>query len=384
MTYEDKRDPRLENEIFLRVDPRYPQMGDSISLILSGEVISDTGSAVIDSDFNVDIDSIRNNNYILRGVGFPLAPYEDTLRNCVEVWIPIEDNEGNVQELKFVIKKRSSYRNWIYLWNYDDDALTIPGAWVADGFQLAEEPYSEIGTRPELDYQCVVAGPNKSIIFVYYEPSNFRYNGTYNATLNNAFSESKDNLYLISASVKLKKYVSDYHKIPGIGGHAAGEFIINQATDKEIVRVQDFREQFKSRAEQYGDEGLQTLDLAFMSFRAISASIYVDRLDTNVSAAIEKVWDDIQEGNTDDPVTVYFIPRCSMVETGSVASYVDFMHTTTVPTIGDLIFSVDVHTPVRFVEATLYAPFLNRVYRTDKFGAIVEEFPQSDFSSSTT
>lgn len=378
INYEEGRDRFLENEVFLRIDPRYPITGSAISLVLSGEITSYPDEEE-EYGYYVDTESIANQNFTVRGIGFPLAEYEDTLRNCIEVWIPIEDSEGTIQEIRFKVKKRSSYRDWIYLWNYEEDnGATVSGSWIVDGFSLAEEPYDVIGTRPELDYNCSVLGPDRSIIFVYYEPTNFRFNGDYNATLNNALTESKQDLFINSASIKIKKYISDYHKIQGIGGHSAGELNLDQGTDKEYVRVQDFMSEFKGRTEQYGEEGLQTLDLAFMSYRAISASVYVDRLDMNRSASISKVWDDIQEGNTDDPETAYFIPRCSL--TGSSENpYVDFTHTTTVPTVGDLIFTIDQHTPVRYVEATLYAPFLNRVYRTDKFGAIVEEFPNSDF-----
>lgn len=392
--YEETRSVKLENEIFFRINPRYPQEDtQAISLILAGDISGNgpTGSY----DFDVDVESIRNQIFTVRGIGFPLVPYEDTLRYCQEIWIPTGSSEkGEIGYLKFIIKKRTSYRSWIYLWNYEEgNDAKISGSWFADGFQLAEEPYDET-YKPELDYSCVRPGFDSSIIFVPYEPNNFRYNGTYNATLNNAMSESKQDLYTISGSVKIKNVISDFHKIPGIGGHSAGEIKIDQGTDKEFIRVQDFRNNFSASAERYGgDATLQTLDLAYTSFRAISASVYVDRIGSgNVSASVEKVWEDIQEGNTDDPETVYFIPRCNLqgvqtvydpVEQKKVldlsGSYLGFIHTTTVPTVGDLLFTVNQHTPVRYVEATLYAPFLNRVYRTDKFGAIVEEFPQSDF-----
>lgn len=413
--YEESRSVRLENEVFFRVNPKYPQMGtQSICLILGGEIYGEGPGE--SHSFDISVDSIKTGSFIVKGVGFPLAPFEDTLRHCTEVWIPIQTGsaEEDIAQVRFAIKKRTSYRNWIYLWNYDsDNSASISGSWVVDGLSLGYEPYDSYSVDnrkwEELDYTCALTGGvDRSIIFVTYEPNNFRYNGTYNATLNNAMSESKQDLYTISGSEKIKEVISDYHKTQGVGGHSAGGIVIDKFTETEFnewVRTKDFRIGFSASAERYGgDATLQTLDLAFTSFRAISASVYVDRISSGSnSASLEKVWEDIQEGNTDDPETVYFIPRCQLndypvyetdsagrvvidPETGDpiisyweTGSYIDFTHTTTVPTVGDLLFSVNQHTPVRYIEATLYAPFLNRVYRTDKFGAIVDEFPQSDF-----
>ena len=392
--YEEDRNSKTEKEIFYRINPKYSRMDNSICLILAGQISGSGHDADLDdTNFSVDFtNSVATRSYVVRGVGFPLTPYEDTLRNCRAVWIPIQAEES-IKEIRFDIKRKTSYRRWIYLWNYEPDTSgerTISGSWIVDGINLAEDPYSEYpntNRRPELDYSCSVVGPDKSIIFVTYEPKNFRYNGTYNATLNNAVSESNANLYRIeSGSVKIKNVISDDHTIEG--GREAGEIVLGQSTGSvgtEVTVTNEFIDNFIKRAERYGgDATLQTLDLAFMSFRAISASIYVDRINESVSASIEKVWDDIQEGNTDDPETVYFIPRCSMEQNPTSASYgkIPTIHTTTIPSIGDLLFSVESHTPVRHIEATLYAPFLNRVYRTDKFGAIVEEYPQSDFPES--
>lgn len=402
--YEEGRNVKLEKEVFYRINPRYSRMDNSICLILAGNISGSghTGSPE-DTDFSTDfIGSVATSSYVIRGVGFPLDPYEDTLRNCKEVWIPIPTMDDRV---RFKVKKKTSYRKWIYLWNYseDNDAI-ISGSIVAGSINLAEDPYTEYpdsNRKPELDYSCSIEGPDRSIIFVTYEPKNFRYNGTYNATLNNALSESNANLYsTVSGSEKWKNVISDDHTIEG--GREAGEIVLGQSTGSvgtEATITREYIYGFSASADKYaGDMTLQTLDLGFLSYRAISASIYVDRINSDISASIEKVWDDIQEGNTDDPETVYFIPRCTMSfdssskkESESDEEYeermkrlkkLSYIYTTTIPRIGDILFTVNQHTPARHIEATLYAPFLNRVYRTDKFGAVIEEFPQSDFPDS--
>lgn len=380
--YEETRG-NIESEVFGKIDPTYPQISSSVSLILGGPVSSFISGT---TGFIVDIESVKNTLYTLEGVGFRLGAYQDSLASCEAVWIPIRDSEGELHEVRFEVHGRSYYRDWVYLWNTGSSAF-ISGSWVVDGFSLEEDPFDD-GTgsvgRPELDYRCTVDNAGRSLLFVDYVPKNFEYVGQYNALLNNASKSSADRFYSVSGSVRKKNYVLDFHKNPGIGGICAGELEVPGGLSSRISQTCAYLASFSQSAK----EGvLQTLDLAFMNFRVISASVYVDREEFSTSSAIQQVWKDLQKGNTDDPETVYFIPRSKLnLDEESVpypnprwvfGNVEQVGPRSTVPTIGNILFSVKGHDPVRHVRATVYSPFINTVYRTDEYGVIVELYSGS-------
>ena len=406
-TYEESRG-NVQNEIFYRISPDYPQES-AISLILSGNVEQTTASG--EPNYYVDTDSMATTDYALVGVGFKSdgTPYESTLRTCTEVRIPIQTGSGvdDVEWVRFPVQSRTIYSSWVYLWTDEDSKVVVSGSWLAPSFSFADsrEPFdSGSDLVPEsLDYTCpVVISPEHSVMFVVYKPDNFEFAGEYNAVLNNAIPDAHNILFYNSGSTKLKKYVSDYHKAASIGGHHAGTLNINQATDNKDIRTNDFFTEFEARcmksavtgAVTGGIEYLQTLDLSFMSYRAISASIYVDRIMggtgsmgmtgseeiRELSMSIEQVWEDMQEGNVDDPQTVYFIERSELEKkensnTDYIPWNIRILRKTSIPISGSILFTMDRHTPVRVSKATLYAPFLNRVYRTDEYGTVTELYP---------
>lgn len=403
-TYEENRG-NVQNEIFYRISPDYPQES-AISLILSGNVEQTTASG--EPNYYVDTDSMATTDYALVGVGFKSdgTPYESTLRTCTEVRIPIQTGSGvdDVEWVRFPVQSRTIYSSWIYLWTDEDSKVIISGSWLAPSFSFADnqEPFdSGSDLVPEsLDYSCpVVVSPQHSVMFVVYKPDNFEFAGEYNAVLNNAIPDAHNILFYNSGSTKLKKYVSDYHKAASIGGHHAGALNINQATDNKDIRTGDFFREFEARSMKSSGsasgemvEFLQTLDLSFMSYRAISASVYVDRTIGGVyesgssgtlpeaSMSIEQVWEDMQEGNVDDPQTVYFIERSELEKkensnTDYIPWNIRILKKASIPVTGSILFTMDQHTPVRVSKATLYAPFLNRVYRTDEYGTVTELYP---------
>lgn len=402
-SYEEYRG-NVQTEIFYRVSPSYPQSSSAISLILSGNVVQSTSSG--NPNYTVDTESMYRSEYALVGVGFNSegTPYKDTLRTCTEVRIPIQTGSEveDVEWVNFPVKYRTLHSSWIYLWTTEEQKTIVSGNWLrgSEGtgsfrFEDTEEPFDSGSEHmpDSLDYSCqLVVSPSHSVVFVVYKPQNFEFAGDYNATLNNAISDAHNSLFYFSGSSKLKKYALDYHKSPSIGGHYAGALNINQATDDEAIRTKDFFKEFKNRGFTSGSGStiaVQTLDLSFMSYRAISASVYVDRVQTKVdtSAAsisqtnIRQVWEDMQGGNVDDSQTIYFVERSELETTGSSSGKeepyrIKVLRKSTIPVSGSILFNMDHHTPVRITAATVYAPFLNRVYRTDEYGVVKELYPE--------
>lgn len=380
--YEETRG-NIESEVFGRINPTYPQQTSSVSLILGGPVASAVTGTV---DFGIDTESVKNTLYTVEGVGFLLSECEDSLASCEAVWIPIRDSEGELHEVRFEVHSRSYYRDWVYLWNTGSSAF-VSGSWIVDGIHLEEHPYDD-GTgstgRAELDYRCVVDNAGRSVLFVDYVPRNFEYNGEYNALLNNAISTSLDKVFTVSGSLRSKKYVFDFHKNPEIGGIHAGALEVPGGLASRIAQKCAYLSSFSKSAI---DGTFQTLDLAFMNYRTISASVYVDREEFALTKPIEQIWRDLQEGNTDDPETVYFIPRSELVMDDESVPYPNPRWVfgevqqvgprSTVPVIGNILFTVDKNNPVRYVRATVYSPFINTVFRTDEYGVVSELFSGS-------
>ena len=398
--YEYRRG-NIEGEVFRLISPEYSSGSRSISLILSGDVpASHTGS----TDFNIDTEELSTKTYILQGVGIKhsgVVDYEDTLQSCTEVWIPLLEHD-NIHTLRFKVSTRTSYSGSTYLWNTGSEVI-VSGSWIADGIHIAsEDPFEDFGDHQELDYSCTLPVANQSLVFVDYIPENFEYNGEYNALLNNALNDEQARYFLTSQSkgevVLYKKYVIDNHKIPALGGLGTGEIPVSGGWSRRIDQLKNYIDSFREAADKYrsvdtSSNVLQTLDLAFLNFRAISASVYVDRTEYSVSQSIQEVWTNLQEGNTDDPEVVYFAPRCELalnLPTSSADSLpvsgpdyyrygkVDQMGPrASIPVAGNILFKVTGHIPVRHVQATVYAPFLNTVYRTDEYGVVTEIYSGS-------
>ena len=93
---------------------------------------------------------------------------------------------------------------------------------------------------------------------------------------------------------------------------------------------------------------------------------------------MEKVWEDLQKGNTDDSETIYFTGTAARelkeVSASETASCIKFGARTTIPVSGSILFKMNGHLAVRVTKATIYAPFLNTVYRTGEYGEVKELF----------
>jgi len=377
---------------FKYVSPEYPEIG-SVSLVLSGSVpyigTYESGS--------VDTASVASTLYSVVGVGFIAeGSLRDTIHSVSELWIPILDKEGETHTIHVPVKERSVYSNWIYLWASSTKDF-ISGSWFVDDLQVAPDSYEKYNTGHEtLEYSCTVQGPG-NIIFVTYVPEGFEQRGEYNAILNNATTQSRTELFTVdsSSNTTVKHYISDEHKTNFVGGCYAGRLEVSQEGSSDQKTFDFFRGFEKQKLD---DKYVQTLDLAFMNYRAISASVYVDRSfisgGVEQKQSVEEVWSDLQNGNVDEPETIYFSPRSYIREgldpekvkstgwidppTGSYyrsASVVQEDRTST-PTLGSILFKVKDNITVRYVQSTIYAPFLNTVYRTDDFGVVSDMYPE--------
>ena len=141
-SYEEYRG-RVQNEIFYRIDPSYPQSSLAVSLILSGNVEQTTASG--EPNYSVDLTSMSVSDYALVGVGFVSdgTPYESTLRTCTEVRIPIQTPNSSVEWIRFPVQSRTLHSSWIYLWTFEDTKVIVSGSWLAPKFEFADnqEPF---------------------------------------------------------------------------------------------------------------------------------------------------------------------------------------------------------------------------------------------------
>lgn len=320
--------------------------------------------------------------------------YQDALLNCAEVWIPFKDETGT-HRVVLKVEARTSYPNWVYLWTlHTDENNLVSRSWMPVAFS-EENAFTEYnqGQFSDFDYSCSLEGPG-GILFIPYIHSNYLTTDDYNAVLGNAIDVAETpGLYsvlrnevdeglqkFVSPDLRYKNYIEDNHKDSSVGGTHTGEFSLPGGDLSRVLKQHLYLESFKNRAKEVEPDAtmsLQTLDLPYMSYRAISASVYVDRYNSLSSStdpvSLEKVWEDLQGGNTDNPETVYFANRAFIVSKS--AEFVQFEQRTSVPVVGSILFKMDGHTAVRFTKATVYAPFLNTVYRTGEYGEVKDLYP---------
>ncbi len=389
--------------------------GTGINFVISGPVsssLNQEGESIVDfqnTDFSLDP------SLYLVGLGLRKdSGYKDSLLTCREIWIPFLDSENNTHRVVLVIESRTSYPNWIYVWtSIKSDINKIDRSWIPAGFS-GEDIYNvyEDG-KEDLDYSCVQQGPG-GILFIPYIHPNYLTSDDYNGILGNVM-ETAEYPYLysvlrgsvdcipandlrswnkLSSNLRYKHYLVDDHKVQAVGGLHAGELIVPGGNLSRVVEQSEYFKSFNARAVEFNSNNqdrlqLQTLDLPYMSYRAISASIYVDPYFTEdvtkatVSRSLEKVWEDLQGGNVDDPEVVYFVKPIERkdFENDVNSWYLTLENRSSVPVTGSILFKVDGHLAVRYTNATVYAPFLNTVYRTGQYGEVLDLFTSESVAS---
>lgn len=402
--------------------------GKGVNLVVAGPVESslvDTSAVNDSSSFNpsTPVGTGEDAN-LLWVVGLGLrkdSGYREALMTCREIWIPFIDEVGGIQKCVLEANVRTSYPDWIYVWSTASKAVgsknAISRSWMP-GIYEGTEIYNEYigsGQNPDLDYEYGVEGPG-NIIFVPYIHPNYLTTDDYNGILGNVMKTTEpDHLYsvlmldaetpywrrkydlsgslsdFISPNLRYKHYLVDSHRLNAVGGLHAGELNVPQNYVSRCEEQGEYFRSFMERANKDRETGslnisVQALDLPFMSYRAISASVYVDQLTNYVPGPtegtsvpdlvpIEKIWEDMQGGNVDDPETIYFINRAIKTAiSGSSYDIIKFENRTSVPVLGNILFRMDGHIAVRIVNATLYAPFLNTVFRTGEYGEILDSF----------
>lgn len=380
------------------------------NFVISGPVNSDLHTTG-ESSYSLDPDE----TYYVVGLGLRKdSGYVESMMTCREIRIPFYDSASQqliMSTLK--IDYRTSYPGWIYVWSETTaSAAAFKGSWINPNMGSGIDIYNEYegNYAPDLDYELGAPGPG-GIIFIPYIHPNYLTTDDYNGILGNVMKTTEpEHLYTILQNdvdnlvggphedanrlwksfreklknLRYKNYLDDYHKIDAIGGLHAGELEVPGGNLSRCEEEGEYFNSFEKRAKELNPKSptLQTLDFPYMSYRAISASVYVDQftdqyLDdaTPQPTSLERVWEDMQGGNVDDPETVFFIGTADRAETGSFLSPVVVLgRRTTIPVTGSILFRMDGHTAVRIVKATVYAPFLNTVFRTGEYGEIVDSF----------
>ena len=374
-----------------------PKQG--VNLIISGPVTSDLNEG---GTSTVDFTEPQDTNLYLVGMGFRKdTGYKDTLLNCSEIWIPFEDEVGQRHVVRFKIDSLTSFTDWIYVWtNKKTDDNKLERTWVPTPF-VGEDVYEQYEDgREELDYEIAAFGPG-NIIFVPYIHPNYLTTDDYNGILGNVMKTAESVglysvlrndadpwlQYRVSPNLRYKHYLQDNHNPNAIGGLHAGELMIPGGYLSRVVEESEYFKSFRNRSEELDNPSaghlLQTLDLPYMSYRAISGSVYVDQYTDQhtesgsaIPTPLKKVWEDMQGGNTDDPETVYFVNKASITQSNDarMSEYIKLETRTSIPVTGSILFRMDGHLAVRFTKATIYAPFLNTVYRTGEYGEILDSF----------
>lgn len=426
---ESRRTGAWSTQAISRLNP-----GQGVSMIISGPVESDLQ---VGGTSTVDFTQPDEGLYLV-GLGFnKKLGYEETLLTCEEIWIPFRDDTGSKVYVIFQVESLTSYTDWTYVWTTQklsressEKSNEILRTWTPFPENISDEGIydeTQIGDelRQELDYEITLDGPG-GIIFVPYVHLNYLTTDDYNGILGNVMkTEESLGLYsvlrsavstvpylikegkvrtlqdLVSPNLRYKNRIEDSHKTNAVGGLHTGELYVPGGDLSRCVEQSEYFKSFRARSVEFqpeegaNDSVLQTLDFPFMSYRAISASIYVDQFEGKydgqgkpIMTPIEKIWEDMQGGNTDDPSTVYFASTASITkyqatvvseDTGeliveSESEYIKPDYRTTIPVLGSILFRMDGHLAVRYTKATLFAPFLNTVYRTGEYGEVLELF----------
>ena len=386
--------------------------GQGINFIVSGPVsssLSVSGSIV---DFQAD----ESGPFYIVGLGLRKdSGYTDTLMTCKEVWIPFKDEMENLHRVVLKVDRRTSYPSWIYVWSSEcTEDSRVDKTWLPAGFEGEDiyDSYESLGSLHEdLDYETVVKGPG-NILFVPYIHPNYLTTDDYNGILGNVMDVSESpNLYSIlqgdlkegdkgksklSPNLRYKNHIEDYHKPNTVGSIHAGELTVPEGSVSRCEKQGEYFRSFEARLNEFyynkasgsTELQIQTLDFPYMSYRAISASVYVDQYGVSGSAGnlvsspdpvpLKKVWEALQKGNTDDSETIYFTGTAARelkeMSASETASYIKFGARTTIPVSGSILFKMNGHLAVRVTKATIYAPFLNTVYRTGEYGEVKELF----------
>ena len=371
---------------------------DGVNFVISGPVHSDlqvSGS----STYSVD----PNQEYYIVGLGLRKdSGYAETMMTCKEIRIPFKTSpSSSVVMSTLKINYRTSYPNWIYVWaDSTESAAKFYGSWVSPGSGSGVDIYNEYEapTKPDLDYEMGIPGPG-GIIFIPYIHPNYLTTDDYNGILGNVMETAEtDHLYTILQkdvedkfknkvkNLRYKNYLEDYHKYNAVGGLHAGELNIPGGNLSRCMEEKEYFLSWEKRANELspGSMVLQTLDFPYMSYRAISASVYVDQFTEQFNASgspiprpLYQVWEDMQGGNVDDPETIYFIGKADKEGDESLQNPPKVSldrRRTTIPVEDSILFRMDGHLAVRVTKATVYAPFLNTVYRTGEYGEVIELF----------
>lgn len=363
--YEEHREGPVESQVISRFDP-----GEgNISLIISGDV----PATVVGDTIEVDDARLAETPYYIAGMGFRKGEYTQTLLRCYRIDVPFTVS-GSTTYVPFAVDRRTVYTNWIYVWTNTPENSQIPEGgtlFVGNVWSGSVAPYA-----PEdgFEYSCSVAGANSSTLFTVYEHPNYRTTDRYNPVVEDAMTDATEaeGILVQTKTGANKLYVHDAHRNQGIGAAYAGQINIDSSTDSKFKRTVSFISGFNNQSSR---EGIQLLDLSHISYKAISASVYVDRyniLESGSLTPISKVWKDLQQGNTDESEMIFFTGQAKLEESGSTFRVKEINNRVTVPTTGSILFKIDGTNTARYTNATLFAPFLNTVYRTDDYGSVFE------------
>lgn len=374
--------------------------GSGVNFVISGPVSSTLVDTVDPDESIIDLRDDVGDLYLV-GLGLRKdSGYRETLLNCREIWVPFKDESDEIHRVVLKVGSRSSYPNWIYVWASDrNPEARIDRTWLPVSYSGIDIYNLYASGEEDLDYSIITEGPG-GILFIPYVHPTYLTTDDYNAVLGNVMQTAEpvglysifnkdveDPLkYLSNPNLRYKNYIEDCHKTNAVGATHAGEINITTGDLSRCEEQSEYFRSFQARGKELDTEGssgmLQTLDLPYMSYRAVSASVYVDQYNATyvngspVAVDIEKVWKDLQGGNTDDPETVYFVNKASITssEQPVQANYIKLEERTSIPVTGSILFRMDGHTAVRVSKATVYVPFLNTVYRTGQYGEVLESF----------
>lgn len=381
INYEEQRTGPVESQVISR-PIETSQTGDNeIILIVSGDVPARTASGSYGSTIRVDDASMATGSYRIAGMGFRKGEYTETLLECTRINVPFSNN-GTIEYVPFNVDRRTVYTNWIYVWT--DDCPLIPAGGTLFTGSIRSGSVDPYIAGDGFDYSCSVDGPDASTIFIPYEHPTYRTTDRYNPILGDAMEDATEaaGILIQTANGSRKLYVHDAHRNFGIGATYAGQIPMNPyPDDSKAAKLSSYIAGFLAQAAAVqGEKDLQLLELPSISYKAISASVYVDRYNTSGSSVgepepIDQVWKNLQQGNTDVPEMIFFTGQARLKYSGSSTKFweiAEMGNRVTIPDSGSILFKIEGTNTVRFTNATVYAPFLNTVYRTNEYGAIKE------------